>query len=67
LAVKSVSIRFETEMLQKLGHVADYEGRSINSHILVLVRESIARFEEQHGAIEGQIKPDKNVKPPRKS
>ena len=67
MAVKSVSIRFETEMLQKLSYVADYEGRSINSHILVLVRESIARFEEQHGIIEGQIKPDKNVKPPRKS
>ena len=67
MAVKSVSIRFEEEMLQKLSHVADYEGRSVNSHILVLVRESIAHFEEQHGKIEGQINPDKNVKPPRKT
>ena len=67
MAVKSVSIRFEEEMLDKLSHVADYEGRSVNSHILVLARESIARFEEQNGKIEGGINPDVNVKPPRKS
>ena len=67
MAVKSVSIRFEEEMLNKLSHVADYEGRSVNSHILVLARDSIARFEEQHGKIEGDINPDVNVKPPRKS
>ena len=67
MAVKSVSIRFEEEMLDKISYVADYEGRSVNSHILVLVRESIARFEEQHGKIENDITPDVNVKPPRKS
>lgn len=44
MAVKSVSIRIEEEMLQKLGFVADYEGRSVNSHILVLIRQSIKEF-----------------------
>ena len=67
MAVKSVSIRFEEEMLRKLSFVADYEGRSVNSHILVLVRENISRFEEQYGKIEGEITSDVNVKPPRKS
>ena len=67
MAVKSVSIRFEEEMLHKLSYVADYEGRSVNSHILVLARESIARFEEKNGKIEGSIAPATNVKPPRKS
>ena len=67
MAVKSVSIRFEEEMLRKISFIADYEGRSVNSHILVLVRENIARFEEQHGKIEGDISPSANVKPPRKS
>lgn len=67
MPVRSVSIRFEEEMLKKLGFVADYEGRSLNSHILVLVRDSIARFEEQHGKIEASIAPDVNVKPPRKT
>ncbi|MCQ5128971.1 Arc family DNA-binding protein [Butyricicoccus faecihominis] len=65
--VKSVAIRFPQEMLNKISYVAEYEGRSINSHILVLVREDIAKFEEEHGKIEGDISPDVNVKPPRKS
>ncbi len=66
MAVKSVSIRIEEEMLEKLGFVADYEGRSVNSHVLVLIRENIKQFEAAHGAIEGPISPDINVKPPRK-
>ena len=67
MAIKSVSIRIEEEMLEKLGYVADYEGRSVNSHILVLIRESIHAFETAHGKIEGTIDPDINVKPTRKN
>ena len=66
MSIKSVSIRIEKEMLDKIGFVADYEGRSVNSHILVLIRENIKAFEEAHGRIEGQISPDVNVKPTRK-
>jgi len=66
MGIKNVSIRIEEEMLRKIGFVADYEGRSVNSHILVLVRDSIKAFEETHGKIEGQICPDSNVKPTRK-
>ena len=66
MAVKSVSIRIEQEMLDKLDFVSSYEGRSINSQILVLIRENIKAFEEKHGAIEGEIRPDVNVKPTRK-
>lgn len=66
MAVKSVSIRIEEEMLEKLGYVADYEGRSVNSHVLVLIRENIKGFEAEHGPIEGDIDPAVNVKPPRK-
>lgn len=44
-------------MLKKLSYVADYEGRSVNSHVLVLIRESIHRFEEDHGPITGEIDP----------
>jgi hypothetical protein len=67
MAVKSVSIRIEQEMLDKLGFVAEYEGRSLNSHILVLIRDSIKAHEERFGAIEGEVTPDSNVKPPRKA
>ena len=67
MAIKSVSIRIEEEMLEKIGFVADYEGRSVNSHILVLIRENIRAFEQAHGNISGQIPPDDNVKPTRKN
>lgn len=66
MAIKSVSIRIEEEMLRKIGYVADYEGRSVNSHILVLIRENIKKFEEENGSIDGEINPDVNVKPTRK-
>lgn len=66
MAIKSVSIRIEEEMLEKIGFVADYEGRSVNSHILVLIRENIRLFEQDHGSIGGDIAPDVNVKPGRK-
>ena len=67
MAVKSVSIRIEEEMLDKMGFVADYQGRSFNSHVLVLIRDDIEKHEAKHGKIEGKIKPDVNVKPARKS
>lgn len=66
MSVKSVSIRIEDDMLKKLAYVADYEGRSVNSHVLVLIRESIKTFEEQHGEIDGAIVPAVNVKPAKK-
>ncbi len=66
MSIKSVSIRIEKEMLDKIGYVADYEGRSVNSHVLVLIRENIKKFEEEHGPIDGDINPDVNVKPTRK-
>lgn len=66
MSIKSVSIRIEEEMLEKLGFVADYEGRSVNSHILVLIRNNIKSYESEHGEIDGNIQPDVNVKPTRK-
>lgn len=66
MAIKSISIRIEEEMLNKIGYVADYEGRSVNSHVLVLIRKNIKEFENEHGVIEGKINPDDNVKPARK-
>lgn len=66
MSIKSVSIRIEEEMLEKIAYIADYEGRSTNSHILVLIRENIKKFEDENGVIEGKIKPDLNVKPTRK-
>ena len=66
MSIKSVSIRIEEEMLNKIAYIADYEGRSVNSQVLVLIRENIKVFEEANGVIEGSINPDVNVKPTRK-
>ena len=51
MAIKSLSIRIDEEMLHKLHVVADYEGRSANSQILVLIGSSIEAYEEKHGEI----------------
>ena len=66
MAVKSVSIRIEEEMLNKISYIADYEGRSVNSQVLVLIRNNIKAFEEENGTIEKDISPTVNVKPTRK-
>ena len=66
MPVKSVSIRIEDDMLRKLAYVADYEGRSVNSHVLVLIRESVKAFEDEHGKITGTIERADNVKPAKK-
>jgi len=69
MAIKSVSIRIEEEMLKKFGYVADYEGRSVNSHILALIRREIKAFEKENGAIdiESDIPSELNIKPTRKN
>ena len=51
MAIKSLSIRIDEEMLHKLHVVADYEGRSANSQILVLIRDAIEAYKEKHGEI----------------
>ena len=66
MAIKSVSIRIEEEMLNKIAYIADYEGRSVNSQVLVLIRESIKTFEQANGPIDGDVSPASNVKPTRK-
>lgn len=52
MAIKSLSIRIDETMLHKLHVVADYEGRSANSQILVLIRDSIEKYEERFGKID---------------
>ncbi len=51
MATKSLSIRIDEEMLDKLHVVADYEARSANGQIIVLIRECIERYEAKHGEI----------------
>lgn len=66
MSVKSLSIRIETEMLDKLRYVAEQEARSANSQILILIRKSIEKFEEEHGRIQFDKRPpeDAQMHPP---
>ncbi len=52
MPIKSLSIRIEETMLHKLHVVADYEGRSANAEILVLIRDAVEQYEQKHGKIE---------------
>ena len=51
MAIKSLSIRIDDAVLDKLHIVADYEGCSANSQINILIRDCIAAYEKQHGPI----------------
>ncbi len=52
MSIKSLSIRIDEELLNKLHVVSDYEGRSANSQILILIRDCIEDYEKAHGKIE---------------
>ncbi len=52
MAIKSLSIRIDENLLHKLHTVSDYEGRSANSQINILIRDCIEKFEKEHGEIE---------------
>ena len=54
MAIKSLSIRIDEEVLNKLHMIADYEGRSANSQILILIRECIKKYE---GTLDGLKNP----------
>ena len=52
MAIKSLSIRIDEGLLNKLHVVSDYEDRSANGQILYLIRKCVEQFEEKHGKIE---------------
>ncbi|MBQ9393862.1 MAG: Arc family DNA-binding protein [Oscillospiraceae bacterium] len=52
--MKSLSIRIDEELLDKLHVVADYEGRSANSQILILIRRCVEEYERKNGKIGGK-------------
>lgn len=65
--IKSLSIRIDSEMLDKLHIVADYEGRSANSQIIILIRDCIEQYEEKHGVIDLGDPRSKTTLPKRKN
>ena len=49
MSIKSLSIRIDENVLDKLHVIADYEGRSANSQINILIRDCIEKYEAKHG------------------
>ena len=46
------TLRIPQILLDKLGFIAEYEGRTKNKEIEQLIKRRIAEFEETHGTIE---------------
>ena len=49
---KHLGLHIDRELHYKLQYVSKYDGRSISGEVLYLLRQYIADFEAQHGAIE---------------
>lgn len=45
------TLRVEQRLLDKLGYVAEYEGRTKNRELEQLIKKRIAEFEKEHGEI----------------
>ena len=45
------TLRIPQILLDKLGYIADYEGRTKNKEIEQIIKKRIAEFEKEHGVI----------------
>ena len=48
------TLRVEQALLDKLGYIAEYEGRTKNRELEQMIKKRIAEFEKEHG----EIKPE---------
>lgn len=46
------TLRTDSELLKKFKIVADYNGRSANRELEVLMKKHVADFEQKHGKLE---------------
>lgn len=64
MSEKNIEIDIEEDILEKFGYVSQQQGRSMNSQVLHLINEYIAKFEREYGDVSGDVPPpDVNVKP----
>ena len=48
------TLRVEQELLDKLGYIAEYEGRTKNKELEQMIKKRIREFEAEHGPIEAK-------------
>ena len=46
------TLRIDPILLEKLGYVAEYEGRTKNRELEQMIKRRIANFEREHGEIQ---------------
>lgn len=46
------TLRVPQELLDKLGYIAEYEGRTKNRELEQMIKARIAAFEKEHGPID---------------
>lgn len=46
------TLRVEKELLEKLGYIAEYEGRTKNKELEQMLKKRIREFEAEHGKID---------------
>ena len=46
------TLRVEQELLDKLGYIAEYEGRTKNKELEQMIKKRIREFEAEHGPVE---------------
>jgi len=46
------TLRIKPDFLEKLGHIAEFEGRTKNKELEQMIKKRIADFEEIHGVID---------------
>ena len=51
-ALSRYTLRVEKELLEKLGYIAEYEGRTKNKELEQMIKKRIREFEAEHGKIE---------------
>ena len=49
---KHLSLRIDEELLRRFNYVAQYDARSMNGLLLLLIRKCVAKFEGEHGPIQ---------------
>lgn len=49
------TLRVSPELLEKLGYIAEYEGRTKNRELEQMIKKRIREFEQEHGPIEIEI------------
>lgn len=51
MTAKNLSVRMDKELLDKIHYVANRNGRSANSEILMLIEDAIKQHEQEYGKI----------------